>query len=352
MGLIILANSRPFEGLLVSLPVAGVLTVWLITRHRPPIKTVAVRIVLPAGACLLLAAAAMGYYNYRVTGSALKMPYKVHEETYTMSPLFAFKSVREEPDYHHAEMRKFYRGHVVKGNRRRDPSENVRAKGEDLKFFVSPALTLPLLAFPWVLRRRWMWFVVGTLLFLFVGSLLVLASHPHYYAPGVPLLFLFGVQGLRYVRRWSRSGPELSRMIVPCLLLLQVFLFAQRIHGHATELPDGEWAFDRARIVEDLQQIGGRHLVIVKYAPDHVPDDEWVYNRADIDGARIIWAREMGPAGNQPLIEYAMDRTPWLLIADEVPRKLIRYPVGVTLVEKQQGDPAADRESGVEESLD
>ena len=84
-GLAVLANSRPFEGLLFSLPMGFSLALWL-WRHRS--RTLLRRIVLPLGLVLGLAAAATGYYNWRVTGDALEMPEALNRRTYAMAPLF------------------------------------------------------------------------------------------------------------------------------------------------------------------------------------------------------------------------------------------------------------------------
>jgi hypothetical protein len=40
----------------------------------------------------------------------------------------------------------------------------------------------------------------------------------------------------------------------------------------------------------------------------HDVDREWVYNAADIDFAKIVWARDMGAAQNQELLNYFHDR--------------------------------------------
>jgi len=61
----------------------------------------------------------------------------------------------------------------------------------------------------------------------------------------------------------------------------------------------------------------GQHLVIVRYGPAHDPvrQLEWLYNAADIDTAKVVWAREMGTAENAHLIEYYRDRRVWLIEA-------------------------------------
>src|SRR6266446_535610 len=59
-GLTVLANSRPFEGLVFSLPMGFSLLLWL-WRHRT--RACLTRIVLPLGLVLGLAAVATGYYN-------------------------------------------------------------------------------------------------------------------------------------------------------------------------------------------------------------------------------------------------------------------------------------------------
>ena len=88
MGLAILANSRPYEGFILSLPVAGALLVWVVWKKRPPRRVFFSRVFLPLLALLALTAAAMGYYFYRVTGSSLRMPFQVNRETYALAPVF------------------------------------------------------------------------------------------------------------------------------------------------------------------------------------------------------------------------------------------------------------------------
>jgi hypothetical protein len=54
---------------------------------------------------------------------------------------------------------------------------------------------------------------------------------------------------------------------------------------------------------------------------------EWVYNYADIDAAKIIWARELAVAQNRKLLDYFKERDVWLLEVDQFPPKLVPYPL-------------------------
>jgi hypothetical protein len=74
-----------------------------------------------------------------------------------------------------------------------------------------------------------------------------------------------------------------------------------------------------------LERLPGRQLVIVRYSANHDVFYEWVYNAADIDDAKVVWARDMGPAENQELLDYFKDRQVFRLEADENPTKLLLY---------------------------
>lgn len=83
---------------------------------------------------------------------------------------------------------------------------------------------------------------------------------------------------------------------------------------------------DRARILAKLEQEPGRHVVIVRYSAGHQAGLDWVYNRADIDGSKVIWARDMGREQNVELLRYFQDRRIWLMEPDVMPPRLSAYP--------------------------
>ena len=72
----------------------------------------------------------------------------------------------------------------------------------------------------------------------------------------------------------------------------------------------------RTAVFDQLTHRSGKHLVIVRYTPAPQRHEEWVYAAADIDGARLVWARDLGGAANRRLLLYFRDRAIWLLEPD------------------------------------
>ena len=79
----------------------------------------------------------------------------------------------------------------------------------------------------------------------------------------------------------------------------------------------------RVTVRRELEQAPGKHLVFVRYGAAHA-FEEWVYNGADIDSQRVVWARDRG-AENPKLIAYYAGRTVWLLQPDMRPPRLTSY---------------------------
>src|SRR4029077_12259734 len=108
LGLAILANSRPYEGFILALPVAVSLFLWMLGKRCPPPKVLLPRVVLPMLLLLAITGGAMGYYFSRVTGNPFRMPYQVNRATYGVAPYFVWQTPNAEPAYRHAAMRNFY----------------------------------------------------------------------------------------------------------------------------------------------------------------------------------------------------------------------------------------------------
>ena len=341
LGLAILANSRPYEGFVMSLPVAVALAIWMFGRNRPQPAVVLRLVVLPLALVLAVTAAGMGYYFWRVTGNPFRMPYQVERQTYAVAPYMIWQHVRPEPVYNHAVMRKMFVDEELFGLKAfRSPVGLLLRACLAWSFFLGPALTLPLLMLAvtiprdFSLRRmdRSTLTLPALLLVSAGGSVLVNFYSAHYSAPATGLFVAVVLLAMRQMRSWNASGLFLARCVpVICVLSLALRASAAPLHIPVTAFFEYAWyqrsspELGRAAIQHELEKRPGGQLVIVQYAPEHQPFREWVYNDADIDDAKVVWARDMGTEKNLELIQYFKDRTVWLLQADEMPPKLTEY---------------------------
>jgi hypothetical protein len=124
-------------------------------------------------------------------------------------------------------------------------------------------------------------------------------------------------------------GAALNRAVVVVCLLSFVIRAVAAGGGWELARSDapawhqlGPKSFGRAALVGKLKELPGKQLVIVRYNSNHELFGEWVYNDADIDGSKVVWAREMDATENAKLVNYFRDRQVWLLEADEQPRRL------------------------------
>jgi hypothetical protein len=78
----------------------------------------------------------------------------------------------------------------------------------------------------------------------------------------------------------------------------------------------------RIAVANALSAIPGRLLVFVHYEPRHIFQQEWVWNQADIDGSRIVFARDLGGPENEKLIRYYPGRRVLRLEPDQEPPRI------------------------------
>ena len=335
LGLVILANSRPYEGFLLALTVASAMLVWLIGPRRPPIPITLTRVVVPIALILALAAVGTGYFYYRVTGSPFVMTYQVNRNTYARVQYFLWQKPRPEPVYHHElvqsfyddEFRYFLEGRTVRGFL----LHSVDKIASFWMLYLGPILTIPWLAFPWILRDRKMRFpLLATALFL-LGLAGETFYYSQYFAPATSLLYLILLQCMRHLRLWRWRGNPVGTALVrviPLLCCAMVILRVTAVIAHAQiepVYPRGN--LDRAKILRALETFPGQQLVLVRYSSNHKAERDWVYNSADIDASKVVWAWDMSAQENRELLQYFKNRYVWLVEPDESPPKLSPYPL-------------------------
>ncbi len=324
---LLLAITRPFEGLIVCLLVASWVAYRWTRQGWPAWRVLVTRAVVPQLVLLAMGAAMLASYNMAVTGSPTKMPYQVHEQTYGMCPLFLFDTPKAARDYLHESIYKFHAEWSMEWFDKQQTWWGLLETKAGFLYFAMIVLApfpllVPLLAYPWWRGRN----LRGPLLLLAIVWLvtqLTIWNWPHYIAPIAPVLLLVAVYGLRNVRAATREWTW-SPLAVKLIVAAQVAVFVSSAVAWVTE-PAGGWHHYKAAYNAYLEEQPGKHLVLVGYSPMHHPHEEWVYNAADLDGSRVLWAHSMSPTENAELLEYFGDRQVWRLAADLPKPRLARY---------------------------
>jgi hypothetical protein len=354
LGLAILANTRPYEGLVLGALSAVFLLVHLIRQVRQGCEhssQLVYSIVLPLAAVLLPTFIWMGYYNYRVTGDPLQMPYSLVDKQYgTWSPFLWSRHSRPMPKFDHEIFRafslrfetpenQFDRHHIV--------LQHVANLIDFYRFFLGFSLLLcTLISSPRLVRDRRLRVPLFLLLLFYLGLSVEVNVYPHYFAPATVLVFLIATAAVQDVS--SRFSPGKIRLVAACSLFLIIAVFDVRrvidpatrgcphidLAGQPTEVGSGTAPTDygssptvgahpitvqalfierRGQVLTFLQKQLGQHLVLVRYGPRHIVHNEWVYNDANIDHSRIVWAHAMPGGKDDELLRYYPDRRVWIL---------------------------------------
>jgi len=298
LGILILANTRPWEGLVFCTGVIVFAGARLSVRRRWQDAALLRRWLAVVFLVLTVGGVLMAYYCWRVTGNALGLPYLLNRRTYAIAPLFFWQKPGPVPRYNHDVMRHFYldwepsfqakyrsfrRGTFTF---RLQLLERAAISNVPSPVATSPAgppeMILParvgfFLLFLLVLwtgwrgkNTRWLVFLTG---FFFVGICCQNYCFFHYVAPLVGALTLLKVTAVRrwsLASRWSGGAKGVGALYLLVLLLL-VWNSSRLI---ASVPKSDAFALRREGLKQCLQRIPGRHVVIVRYSSEHPIDQE------------------------------------------------------------------------------
>ena len=363
LGIILLANTRPFEGLLAVIPALIVLAIWLFRSQREVLASRTQKTALPALLLLLIAGGAMLQYNRRITGDAWTLPYLAYEKQYDPVPSFVFQRLRQMPTFDNATMEASAQDTLWTWRWQHGSGRLIFITGKLLEFWqflFGAAFSAALVLVVWsehhgvtlrvlqtatflliqglaILRSLFWptpsvgWIVVlllamviqfGLLFVIFRDSwerlavaLLLLSAagimletwrfHSHYVGPIIPLAIVLAINSLR------RSQRRVFALLLPLLVIGSAFAESSR----ATGILD-HWAQQRFTVQKQLEALPGKQLVFVFYRPNHDLYEEWVQNRADLDDAAVVWARFRNAGENCRLIKFFAARKIWSFDAD------------------------------------
>jgi hypothetical protein len=342
LGGIILINSRPFEGAVTMLPALFVLLVWVLRDKSHPVMLKFSRIILPGLLLTGLTLSWMAYYNYRLTGSPLRFAYTEHQSQYFSTPLFIFQKPTESALQGSPRLQKLYRilnsSSLIKDLDEFKLPRNVYLYPVYavvfLLFFLPysflgpPLLVFLFVATPLVARNKWMRLIVATVVFTIVCmSFATYWDNAHYAAPLTSCYFLLIAEGMRYFLA-SRKTRLQRKIVIYLLVFLSSFSVMYKWWDEITEkrapkeipqvnlnltepaefkIPE-RMTFLKPVLEETALKSPDNYLILMSYDKTYSVHDEVVYNRADLENAKIIWATDLGPEKNQALLEHYRDR--------------------------------------------
>ncbi len=319
LGLGIHLLTRPYESIFL---LAGVALLFL-SPSRQILKP-----ALIAAACVMPAIALMALQNRALTGSFVTLPYTLSQQQYGVPVSFTFQSAplphrdltpQQESDY---KMQLSYRPSGAETLTTYLLRLEYRVRYYRFFFLAPLYLTLPFFLTA-LKQRRFVWLVITLALFA-LGSNFYPFFYPHYIAAVTCLFVLVAVTGLQ------RMNHEAAWILLALCGAHFIFWYGM----HVFDVPAVAYeTWDeinhrnperRIAINQILKAQPGQQLVIVRYAPRHVFQDEWVYNEANIDSSRVVWARDLGDR-NEELLRYYSSRKVWLLEPDFQPPRLTPY---------------------------
>ena len=324
IGIALLATSRPFEGAFLVAGI-GFGAFYLALKTGMTASTRRKKVVLPVAMTLLPVLAFVGYQDWRTTGSPWLAPYQLNLTQQHITRPLVWEKPTNPPKYDHPAIASFFEQWEL------DWWKSTRGFPRGVSLFLADkaCTTYAMILWPLsplvavgsyqLLKNKKLCFLPLAFAFFLAGlSLETYQLQPRYAEPAWGLAILLAVYGIRYARIWKRKtryGLRISSAASVSIPVLIVFLIGLA-HVSSWRPKAESWYSARQQLSEALEFVPGKHLVLVRYSPSHFPQEEWVYNRADIDSAKVVWARNYADRGEEDLLRYFADRKIWLLEPD------------------------------------
>ncbi len=333
-GALLLALTRPLEGLAVSILPAGFLAWWVLFGNSAERKVRVTRFALPCSLVLTLGMTFLAAHNKAVTGDAARLPYALYEKGAPGAPPFIWQAVNTPRGELRANEQARLRIDLGSYNGMREnwlASMWARARAQSLGFYLPHAafaLVLVLLPLAWRRRSLWLLGASATAVGIAIGTSSFYL--PHYLAPALPPLLILYAVACGVAARISWSRHRVGRAAIAGLTItLGCFavwsLFSHNPLEQAMTRPF-HWTRRRDAIARRIDAQPGKHVVFVRYAQSYKSQNEWVQNGANLSRAELLWVHDLGEPANAALRQYEVDRTAWLVtVHGTQPPELTRY---------------------------
>lgn len=323
-GFALLLLTRPYEGGLLGLGLCLLLLRDSVVDAG--VRQLVLRRALPVAAVWVASALSLQVaVNLAVTGDALRMPYVEHNRQYLTAGLFwpgppasgptaRVEALRLQQEFEYTAYQKLHEAPFL--------FTFVGRSSAVVLAMLSVAVVAPLALGGAAVMAAPTWGVVGLFALLLGGTALESWTFPHYTAPLAALGWLLQLRLAqriwwicqRRLRRRAWLGLVGAAVVLAALAVWGTANRLNRLHRTAAEQGAGAVQLHPTRqaTLESLLRQPGRHLVFVLRARGYDMLDEWVYNGADLEGARVLFVRLLSPASNTRLVRDYPGRRVWL----------------------------------------
>jgi hypothetical protein len=321
IALLVLATSRPYEGLAFSLPLLGYFSYK--TLREGAFRVQFVSTLLPVMGVALLGMVMLGFYNHQTTGHVLEMPYVLNHRTYWPLPFFLWEKGNPDLAMSDPVFVQFMKTTALDYKLTTMSSAGglvgieISRLAQNWIFYIGPALTLPV--FIGLLSSAFfkphLRIAVSVAVFTASACALCLYNLLHYAAPATVVIYLLAAEGLHHL--WEQRERGHRAFVIGLCATVVVASLAKQTGSSAMNTV---FAFRNARalIAQQLANKPGKHLVLVSYDLEkHYPGNELVHNGASFESERILWARSKGAGNDVDLCRAYPGRTFWSATTDD-----------------------------------
>ncbi|CAN5347199.1 hypothetical protein BH09PLA1_BH09PLA1_25540 [soil metagenome] len=310
LGLSFLAISRPFEGAIFAL----VLSIFIVRRAR--FRNL-ILVAIPVVPTLLF----LAHYDATVTHDWKLFPHRLHQQQYMITPRFFWERPNTNLTFASPIMRDFaalefteYQQHVGWRNYFRAMLTKTASLTNT---YLPPSLLFAAIGGAVIAIRqndRPARIALAIVVLLpMIHLAMIPITRPPYFAPIIGPMFVLIVAGIRSLSRLPRvAGINLMSLVVAITLTTQAAAWIAAVPSLNQVAHSGP-AMLQAQQIDRLTHLPGKHLVLVRYTGTRTPLYDFVHNGADIDGAKIVFARSIDPERDRVLQNYFRDRDVWLL---------------------------------------
>jgi hypothetical protein len=334
-GCMLMFFTRPYEGGVLFLAIISCYIFDIVKSHIHLTGSRRFFTVL-----LILATASVcfqGYYNYRVTGHPLKMPYSVYFKDYRKVPIFWFQDFKKperkavNPTFKNITLGEMYQ---YKPSRHHDNIEKLYYFGKKfwgiLNEYSYWMIIIPIFFMAGTDRYvRRMLFIIAICV---TGSAIVTWNLSHYIATStltILTLTFYMLFKLEEKLKDSLKGKAIYILKIIMITLVYYVFFSNVIQtGKAWLYQSGNFRINYYDVMGYFERAPGLQLVFSQYAPDTTVSESAFRNLSDIDAQKTVFANDLGYEKNKQLMGYyesiGQNRKPWVLCINNNNRAVIR----------------------------